>query len=283
MTKAEKMVVLPEVNSERWLSLENFHGEVWRTVTGYEDRYMVSNYGRVKSLEITITNLTNPNVKFYKQKYPEKILRPYKNHDGYLIVVLCKNGKTKGISVHRLVAFAFLENPLGLPMINHKDESRTNNYVCINEDGSVDHDKSNLEWCDNKYNCNYGNAKERKSKAKSKQVQQYSLDGTLLNEFASVKEASIKTGLSAGRICDCCNRRKKSVTGGGYFWKYKDNDSIILPRLTIKQFSKEGELIKVWDNVASAAISLGLHSRTGIYNCIRGRSKTAGGYIWKKD
>ena len=90
MSKRAEEAILPETNSERWLSLENLPNEVWRAVPNYEDRYMVSNYGRVKSLEITITNLTNPNVRFYKQHYPEKILRPCKNNDGYLMVLLCK-------------------------------------------------------------------------------------------------------------------------------------------------------------------------------------------------
>lgn len=282
MSRASE-AVLPEVNSERWLSLGNLPGEVWRTVPGYEDRYMVSNYGRVKSLETTITNLTNPNVKFYKQKYPEKILRPCKNHDGYLIVVLCKNGKTKGISVHRLVAFAFLENPLGLPMVNHKDESKTNNCVYFNDDGTIDYNKSNLEWCDNKYNCNYGTVKERISKIMSKPVQQYTLDGELISEFASVKDASLATGLSASRISSCCNRRKKSFTGGGFLWKYKNSETAIIPRPKIKQLTMDGNIVNIWDDVISAANANGIRSPTGIYNCLSGRAKTAGGYIWRKD
>lgn len=282
MTKAEERVVLPEVNSDRWLSLENFVGETWRSIQEYEDRYMVSNYGRVKSLEFTITNLTNPNIKFYKQKYPEKILRQYKNHDGYLLVTLCKNGKTKRISVHRLVGIAFLDNNSGLPMINHKDESKTNNCVYLNNDGTVDYDKTNLEWCDNKYNCNYGSVKQRLSKKKSKTVQQYSLDGTLIKEFSSVKIASIETGLSVGRICDCCNGKKKSLTGGGYLWKYKNSDREIVPRPKILQYTMSGELVGAWDSVALASRSIGIHSITGIYNCLSGRAKSSGGYIWKK-
>jgi hypothetical protein len=41
------------------------------------------------------------------------------------------------------VAEAFLENPDGLPQVNHKDENKHNNCV------------ENLEWCDAKYNVNY--------------------------------------------------------------------------------------------------------------------------------
>ena len=282
MSKRAEDAIFPEINSERWLSLENLPNEVWRAVPNYEDRYMVSNYGRVKSLEITITNLTKPNVRFYKQHYPEKILRPCKNHDGYLMVVLCKNGKTKGTSVHRLVALAFLDNPLGLPMVNHKDESKTNNCVYFNDDGTIDYNKSNLEWCDNKYNCNYGTVKERMSRIMSKPVQQYTLDGEFIAEFDSVKDASLETGLSVSRICDCCNRRKKSFTGGGFLWKYKNSNTVIVPRPKITQLTIEGDIVNTWNDVVSAANANKLRSLTGIYNCLKGRAKTAGGYIWKK-
>lgn len=282
MSKAEERAKLPEANSKRWLSLDDFDGEHWRYIPGYEDRYMISNYGRVKSLEITITNITNPNIKFYKQSYPSKILRQYKNHDGYLMVTLCKNGTRKHISAHRLVGLIFLNNKFNFPMINHKDECKTNNCVYLNDDGSVDYEKSNLEWCDNRYNCNYGTVKERVAKSKSKPVQQYDLDGTLIKEFSSVQIASIETGLSSGRISDCCNGKNKSLTGGGFFWKYKDSDKIIVPRPKLAQLTKEGEVVKIWEDVASASKALCHHSQTSIYNCIKGRSKTAGGYIWKK-
>lgn len=55
------------------------------------------------------------------------------------------DGKRHHCFVHRLVAEAFIDNPDGLPCVNHKDENRQNNSV------------SNLEWCSYKYNNNYGN------------------------------------------------------------------------------------------------------------------------------
>lgn len=54
------------------------------------------------------------------------------------------NGKAKHEKIHRLVALAFIDNPNNYPHVNHKDEDKNNNSV------------SNLEWCDIKYNNNYG-------------------------------------------------------------------------------------------------------------------------------
>lgn len=65
-----------------------------------------------------------------------------------------------------MVAQAFLPNPNNLPSVNHKDENKLNNSVWVNEDGSIDFEKSNLEWCDDKYNSNYGNRCENYRKTR---------------------------------------------------------------------------------------------------------------------
>ena len=92
------------------------HTEMWKPVKGYESRYLVSNKGRVYS-----------NIK-------EKLLKPQKNEKGYLSVELRGGPKRKVKKIHRLVAEAFLKNPLSRTEINHKDGNKENNTV------------ENLEW-----------------------------------------------------------------------------------------------------------------------------------------
>lgn len=121
--------------------------EIWKDIPGYEGSYQVSNYGRVKRLE----HITPNNIRL-----PEKISTQFKNQNGYMMVILSKNGEGKQFVVHRLVAQAFLPNPNNLPFVNHKDESRIHNNV------------ENLEWCTAKYNSNYGTIKDRKSKNMTK-------------------------------------------------------------------------------------------------------------------
>ena len=136
--------------------------EYWKPVVGYEGLYEVSNWGRVKSIKRIVKSPRG------YRTVCERTLKPTKDSHGYLCVSLYKEGKMKFVKIHRLVAEAFLDNPDNLPQINHKDEDKTNNHV------------NNLEWCDAKYNSNYGTRTERLSKSqingkRSKIVIQYNL------------------------------------------------------------------------------------------------------------
>lgn len=64
-----------------------------------------------------------------------QILSPRDNGRGYLILGIMKDGRRVTFGVHRLVALAFIPNPLNLPEINHRDGNKYNNCV------------ENLEWC----------------------------------------------------------------------------------------------------------------------------------------
>ena len=128
--------------------------EEWRDIEGFEGYYQVSNLGRVRSVDREIYHPYNKTISHYKGK----ILKPGKRNKGYLGICLTKGNKQKSFLVHRLVAQAFIPNPYNFEQINHKDEDKTNNQV------------SNLEWCDCKYNMNYGNLKSNMSKTRRNNI-----------------------------------------------------------------------------------------------------------------
>ena len=175
--------------------------EEWRDIKGFEGKYMVSNLGRVKSLN-------------YNNTGKEGIMKGADNGRGYLFVVLYKDGKDKKCRINRLVAQAFLPNPDNLPEVNHKDENKLNNCV------------DNLEWCDRSYNVNYGTRNKRSSEKRrndpnrSKTVVGINnADGSMVI-FPSSCEAERQTGIFQTSIIRCCQGKVNSA--GGYFWFYLD-------------------------------------------------------------
>ena len=191
--------------------------EVWKDVFEYVGLYQVSNYGRVRSVDRLVVH--GNHLKLVKGR----ILKMRLAGRGYYVVQLSKNGNVSPFNVHRLVGKTFLENPNNLPQINHKDECKTNNFVWVNPDGSVDESKSNLEWCTHNYNLNYGshntNISEHKKGKNTKQVLQFTTDGTLVKEWDSITEAAKANGLYAQNISGVLHCHQ--ATCGGYIWKYK--------------------------------------------------------------
>ena len=105
--------VLSELSPTEWL--DDLIGEEWRDVAGFEGRYQVSNLGRVKSFMKRNAHLLHLN---------------YDSRTGYYYVSLVmKNGEHKNMSIHSLVATAFIPNPENKPTIDHLDRNRKNNRV----------------------------------------------------------------------------------------------------------------------------------------------------------
>ena len=187
--------------------------EIWRTAV-YDDepyeKYQVSNLGRMINLN-------------YRNTGRAKLMEPSDNGNGYLCVNLSKNKETKKCYVHRLVAETFLENPENKSEVNHIDEDKTNNFVFLNEDGSVDKEKSNLEWSTPKDNCNHGTRNERSAKTRtngklSKRVLQLSLSGDLIKEWESTRECE-RNGFDHSAVAKCCNGKQKSHKGFRFMYK----------------------------------------------------------------
>ena len=102
--------------------------EVWRPVVGFEGYYMVSNLGRIKSLH---------------KRYEGLILTPYDEGHGYRMVDLYKDNIKQKCRVHRLVAMAFIPNPLNKREVDHINFIRHDNRAC------------NLRWATSKENQNH--------------------------------------------------------------------------------------------------------------------------------
>lgn len=165
--------------------IQKVYTEEWRPVVGYEGLYEVSNLGRVKSLR------------------RNRVLMGGSDKDGYKRLALCYCNKREYKFVHRIVAEAFIPNPEGLPQVNHKDENKTNNAVW------------NLEWCDAKYNNNYGTCRSRIAKKQSKPLIAVSIANGSILRFKSLMEARANGFDDAHRAAKGIIKQCK-----GYKWFY---------------------------------------------------------------
>lgn len=162
--------------------------EIWKDIPNF-DGYQASNLGDIRN------------------KKTKKILKPVINRYGYKIYSLFGK-KVKG---HRLIAKTFISNPNNFSQVNHKDENKQNNNI------------NNLEWCNNKYNSNYGTRNKRIALKNNKPVIQLTKNNIILNEYDSIRIASKILNLQETHIKDVCKGYRK--TCGGYSWRYK-NESI---------------------------------------------------------
>lgn len=131
----------------------------------------------------------------------KRFLKKNVTKNGYFRVGLTVNSITRQHLVHRLIAIAFLENPLNYPVVNHKDENKQNNNL------------ENLEWCDMSYNSSYGQGKKKKIIMCDKNTHQ---ELKIFNNSAEAIEF-LQTGTTKN-LSKCASGQAKSAYG--YWWKY---------------------------------------------------------------
>ena len=180
--------------------------EVWKDIQGYEDKYQISSYGRVRSKERTVDR-----GKYGLLKVHAKDITLRQKENGYFIVGLYSHNKEKNAYVHRLVAQAFIPNPNNLPTVNHKDGNKKHNFV------------SNLEWAsysdNNQHAYNHGLTHSNKNNSHmSKKIEAYDLAGNLKYTFPSMREAERKLRLSNGTVHMAI---KKGWHYAGLVWKLR--------------------------------------------------------------
>lgn len=165
--------------------------EIWKDIDGYEGRYQISNFGKVKSL------IFNKNMKAFGKNY-------------LMIALRDKDGEKHFEYIHRLVAENFIDNPNKYRVVNHKNGNKKDNRA------------ENLEWCTYSHNIKEAfriglsfNGKGSKN-GRSKKVKQYDLTGKFIKEYESANIA--QNELKISHIIECCKHKRK--TSGGFIWEY---------------------------------------------------------------
>lgn len=265
--------------------------EIWKDVDGYDGLYQVSNLGRVRNSAGLIM----------AQK-PSK-------RDGYVRLLLCKNGKYKAEYVHILVAKHFVVKEGANELeVNHIDCNKSNNIF------------TNLEWVTKSQNTKHAIANglrfENPSKGKfgkdnpnSKPVAQYDFDGNLLLVWDSRKDAGDFYGCGRQNICaavngwkaSCCGfmwrdatedvpikiqgyaKKPKSVANENRTPKKQETDSHkkrVRPSKKIEQLSIDGTVVKTWDSAKQIGENTN-YLPQNIFRCCCGKRPYAYGYAWR--
>lgn len=191
--------------------------EVWKDIKGYEGIYVISNYGRVSSLNRLLTDS-----KGHKRFLWGKDLRPQPNSKGYLRVGLKSNGKTERYFVHRLVALHFVENPNPdcYSVVNHIDGDHLNNKY------------DNLEWTNQ-----YGNMHHAINTGRMERTEEWlrhlresnekngrAVVGTNIATGETIQFACLndckEAGFQPSCVCQCCQGKGKSHKG--FSWRYAE-------------------------------------------------------------
>lgn len=193
--------------------------EIWKPVNGFENLYEISNKGNLKALEKSWMAINYKSKTYHKITFREKMIKPSISKCGYKQVILCKNNKTYGKTIHKLVAEAFIPNIENKKCVNHIDGNKLNNNV------------NNLEWCTHKENSkhswenglekSYLKGKKGKLHNTSKSVNQYDKDGNFIRNWDCISDIKRELNIDSGRISKCCKHYKYCNTAGGYIWEYK--------------------------------------------------------------
>ena len=146
--------------------------EIWKSIQGYEGRYEVSSYGRVRSLFGRVNKLTTP--KIMKGDVYKKALTSY--------VRMQLHNPDARVLVHRLVAAAFIDNINDYPFVNHIDNNGLNNNV------------NNLQWCTQSQNLKHAQNQGRLTIAQ----QAGGYVASKLAKEAAIREAQAMVGNTYG-------------------------------------------------------------------------------------
>lgn len=247
--------------------------EIWKPVVGYEGLYEVSSMGRVRSCDKEVWN------RFTYILRKGKLMEQGMDDDGYCTITLCKESKKSNCHVHRLVAMAFIDNPMNLPEVNHKDSIRHNNRA------------ENLEWVTAQGNHDHAKVKGRfhYEYLEKPVVQIDPTTNKVIQVYRSIVDANSEHGFHIGNIALCCKGYKD--THAGFAWKYDNGynvgDTIYVPpkrshstrKRPVAKLSMDNVVLDFYESLTEAAEANDCHN-SAISMCCKGKLNQHHGYKW---
>jgi hypothetical protein len=216
--------------------------EIWKPIVGWEDMYLVSNYGNIRSLD---RRVGGPKIEGRVIKGRLRI--PLLNK-GYLSINLIdkKTNKSTRNGVHRFVAEAFIDNPQNKPCVNHIDGNKQNNKV------------ENLEWCTYQENSIHA-FKTGLNKPRS---------------FTEIQKEILRKSAKKNQSLRKWQEKNKPKMAEMAL------KASLLGVKKVNQLDKEGNFIKQWNSMVEASRATNT-PHNGISNCTKGKLQTSNGFRWE--
>jgi len=172
--------------------------EEWKEIEGFEGRFAINRDGEILSL-----------IRGRKRKTQCGIYERVNLQDKY--------GKKHTVSVHRLIANAFIPNPQNKPEVNHINGNKLDNNI------------ENLEWVTRSENAQHavdtGLMSGQKNDSKSIAVDMFTVEGEFIKTFPSTMQVQRELGLYHANVSRVCKRHPKYNTAYGYIWRYHETSN----------------------------------------------------------
>lgn len=197
-----------QVNSERWLSLEDFEGEVWKEIDGQNGCYSVSNLGRIRRNQFVKNWDIQRKIRYtHYHKYKPIIKKVRDNGRGYLAVTLLD----KRYYVHRLVGTAFIPNPQSKPEIDHINTIKYDNRAL------------NLRWVTKSENMRNELTHKSNKLAHADPVIALDYYGNYVAEYQSAVDAAKHIGVAPSVVKDAIRGYRSARMAKGFQFVRKSN------------------------------------------------------------
>jgi hypothetical protein len=293
-------------------SLSNLPGETWKDLPIFEDLYQVSSHGRIKSLR-RLREIVNSRSRTTATYWTKERIRKIKVHTRWNSIVKQEyfectidlnlgRGIAKACMVHRLVYQAFIGDinfEADQLMVTHKDGDGLNIHF-TNLIAKKRHEvlkkayrrKRHISPFALKTKKEFKEISQKSALTRQKRIIQYSAEGNQLRIFRSIKEATAQTGIADSNLVRVL--KGDALTAGGFIWRYfpdrkkistayigkRKKQNVLRFARPVQQYSLKGKLLKTFVSIADAAQKNSIAS-CSICNCLAGRIKQTGGYVWK--
>ena len=194
----------------------------------------------------------------------------------------------------------FLKTEAGKEFQKKSAESRKNDEFmkklsvkCREANNTDEYKKRQSEIVKNMWkSAEYKDSHSGANNCNAQAVRQYDLNRNFVAEYSTITEASEKTGVNSSKISMVAKGKRKS--SGGYLWEYVNDKKISRKKINlvydvrkdksavpILQYDINGNFLAEYNSVAEATKINNFSNRTNISANLRGRTKSAYGYVWK--